>query len=344
MAAELGAPDATAVADLFDLGRVTRPLTAVAGAYSHRVWHLSTVRGRFAVKELNRDFTDPSYLDRYEAACGLELTMINSGIEAPRPVLHPQTGRACAELCGASPRPTTVRVHEWINGEPLHSAPASAHVTKRIGALLARIHALELPTAATVADVLGVRGARYWRHLCERVSAADLDWSPRLREALPVVQDLESQVDAARSSGARLIVTHRDLSPGNVILTPTGLPVAVDWDWAGPMVPAFELASAVVHWSNSSTTNAHQNAARALVDGYTDAGGSLPEGGPEIFAGMIAQGLAWLDICVRRALGERAHSTEHRHQAEEEAGRVLNSLPSYLPSLEKWARWLKPTA
>jgi hypothetical protein len=45
------------IAEAFGLGTPTEPLAAIAGGPSsvHRLWRLSTTRGRFAVKALDRD-------------------------------------------------------------------------------------------------------------------------------------------------------------------------------------------------------------------------------------------------------------------------------------------------
>lgn len=337
--AHRGAPDARTVAAVFDLGRVSEPLLAVAGGWSHRLWRLSTDRGRFALKELNRDFDDPEYLDRYESACRVELKMIEGGVDAPRPILHPRDGRACVELPSGAPRPTTVRVHDWVDGEPLRSSPLPPLVAARVGALLARIHALELPTDASVGDVLSIRGDDYWRRLCDRARAAGLEWCARLGDRLPLVRDLESQVRTAYSEPARLIVTHRDLSPANVVLTPNGVPTAIDWDACGPLVPAYELAAAVARWSAAPAGEPDERAGRALLGGYSDAGGSIPEPTPRLLVGYIAGLLGWLDVCVRRALGERTHSREHQRQAEDEAIRVLDAITAYPASVERWTHW-----
>ncbi len=302
------------------------------------MWRLSTDRGRFAVKELNRDFDDSGYLSRYEAACQVELTMVDSGIEAPRPIVDPKTGRACIELPRTGPRPTTVRVHEWVEGKALHDPQPPLQVAKRLGALLARIHGLELPTERTPTVVLKILGGEYWQRLATRVAVAGLPWKPKLDALAPVIEELESRVEVAQNHPTKLIVSHRDLSPGNVILARPDQPVAVDWDGCGPVVPAYELARTMLSWSGVPL--ASEAVARTLVSGYAAAGGVVPEPSELLFAQWISDTLSWLDVCIRRAMGERTISTEHQRQSEVAVLRLLDSLPACLRSLERWARWL----
>jgi aminoglycoside phosphotransferase (APT) family kinase protein len=340
MARDRPPPDPHAVASIFDLGRPTEPLARVPGGYSHRTWRLSTNRGRYAVKELNRDFDDAGYVARYEEACRVELTVLEAGIAIPRPVLDPHTDRACAELPDSGTRPTTVRAHQWVRGETLASGPTLVPIAGAIGSLLARIHALALPTEATPADVLTLHGAEHWRALHRRTADAGIPWSARFGEQLPVIAELETRVEAARVRPAPLVVTHRDLYQGNVILPPDGQVVLVDWDSSGPWVPAHELASVIVQWSGAYAGRLDEQVARALVRGYVEAGGELPEPEPDMFAGSIVETLEWLDVCVRRSLGERVQDSDHQRRAEAEAGRLLDTLAEYPSSLERWMSWV----
>lgn len=60
------------------------------------------------------------------------------------------------------------------------------------------------------------------------------------------------------------------MRPQNVLVGPSG-PVLLDWDNAGPVSAARELARAVPVWAGGNDFRA--DSARQLVRGYLDAGG-----------------------------------------------------------------------
>ncbi|MGH2586928.1 MAG: phosphotransferase, partial [Dehalococcoidia bacterium] len=167
-----------AIARVFELEQPIAPLVAVPGGQSHRMWRLSTTIGRYAVKELNRDFGNPAYLALYDRAFRIEMAALQAGLPMPRPVPVPGTERCWAELPDGGNRPTTVRVHEWVEGKApsIRDEEIVVHAGA-VGALLARIHALRLATDTTPADILTVYGEGHWRDLNGRVSSAGLPWA-----------------------------------------------------------------------------------------------------------------------------------------------------------------------
>ena len=96
------------------------------------MWQLETDRGRFAVKELNRDHSDPDYVQRYERAFVVELAAYKANVPMPRPVPVPDTPRCLAEL-DDSDEPVTVRVHEWIDGENAARIEVTLELARSVG-------------------------------------------------------------------------------------------------------------------------------------------------------------------------------------------------------------------
>src|SRR5438105_15044764 len=176
-----------AVADAFDLGTPLRPPVAVPGGLMNSMWRLDTDRGSFAVKQFHRDFDNPAYMPGLEQGLRIERAALVAGIPMPRPVVLPGTDRCLVEIPRPDGPPHTIRVHEWVDGRAPGSGDNPAELGAGIGALLARLHALNLPVAETVADLLSVHGTDEWRALAGRVSEAGLPWASRLVAALPAV-------------------------------------------------------------------------------------------------------------------------------------------------------------
>lgn len=331
-------PDALAVCDAFGLGTPIGTMTAVAGGLSHRMWRLASSRGDFAVKELNRNFDDPGYMPWFERAFAVEMAALDAGVPLPRPVPAAATGACLAELPSAGRRPTTVRVHEWLDGV---TVPMDAHdpaVAAQVGAILARLHALRLPTPVTIAEMLCAHGDEHWRGLANRLEAANVAWAPQLSATLAIIAELEGFVVDARTDTAPLIMSHRDAYQNNVIVPGDGCALLVDWDGAGPVNPRHEVATAALNWAGVHLGEPDPAIAKALTAAYRAGGGEFDAPRKADFVEFIGEVLSWLEYNIRRTLGERLHDESDRALGDREARQMLGNLPRFQRSLDSWAR------
>jgi Ser/Thr protein kinase RdoA (MazF antagonist) len=326
------------IAEAFGLGVPTGPLVMIASGPSavHRSWRLSTRRGRFAVKAFSRD----SHAHSVEALDGplrLELAALTAGVPMPRPRLTAATGAGVAEVAGPGSQPILVRVHEWVEGTA-PAAPAPARLAAELGAALAAIHGLGLgPGEGAQVDpwYRAAHGAARWRELAERGERAGRGWAGRLRDALPLLAEVEALVATRAAETVSLLVTHSDLVPGNVLVSADGRPWIVDWDDAGPWNPAEEVAAAVVSWSSGAHAEPDERVALALLEGYRRAGGTFQEHSPTVLAGSLSAVANWLELNVRRSLGE-APSQPFRSRAEAGVAGALSELVWRLAGIDRW--------
>jgi hypothetical protein len=138
-----------AVCELFDLGAPIGAPTAVSGGLTNRLWRVTTTNGVFAVKQMNRDPDRADYVAWFDRAFTLEQAAFRAGIPMPRPVPVASTGGCLGELQLADTSAITVRVHEWVEGEPLSNGEIyPPEVAARVAVILANIHALGLTADA----------------------------------------------------------------------------------------------------------------------------------------------------------------------------------------------------
>jgi len=313
-------------------------MTPVAGGFSHRMWRLRTERGVFAVKELNRNFDDPGYMPWFERAFAVEMAALEAGVPLPRPLPVAATGGCLAELPSAGTRPTTVRVHEWLEGVTVSMDARDPAVAAQVGAILARLHALRLSTPVTIAEMLRAYGGEHWRGLAERLEAANVPWAPQLSATLVVIGELEGFVVDARTDPAPLIMSHRDAYQNNVIVPADGRATLVDWDGAGPVNPRHEVATAALNWAGVHLGEPDPAIAKALTAAYRAGGGEFEAPRKADFVEFIGEVLSWLEYNIRRALGERLHDESDRALGDRQARQMLENLPRFQRSLDSWAR------
>ncbi len=184
-------------------------------------------------------------------------------------------GLAPAVVCA---RPESgLLVSRFIQGhtlsrEDLHDAV----LLRRLGAWLARLHALPVPAGLEAVDT-GARAAGFLSALGEGPDAATV-CALALRLAVP---------RAGLDPPDRLVPCHHDLHHLNLIDTGREL-IALDWEYAGPGDPAADVA-ACIGYHDLATAQV-----RALLDGYGPGATALAARLPavrEIFA-CLCQGWA----------------------------------------------------
>jgi hypothetical protein len=219
-----------AIAEAFGLGRPLSPLTP----YSHRsspTWTLETSDGRFLIKRVEVDGREAEVA----RAAEFEQRVASAGIAVPRPV--PPIGDAVG-LSTLVPGFGWLRSYQWINGRDLRP---DDDVAEWLGQTLAAIHAIE---AAPAPDryVYGQPPEQWlaWLAAGERLGRG---WAPRLRAGLDEILEISAWVGAALDRAADYVMTHRDVEPWNVLMTPSG-PVLIDWDPAGPDSASLETCHA----------------------------------------------------------------------------------------------------
>jgi len=331
----------SSIAEAFGLGAPTGPLVAITSGPSamHRSARLSTSRGRFAVKSFSRGHHTHG-VEALEGPVRLELAVLAAGVPMPRPCLAVATGAGVAEVAGPGSKPVLVGVHEWVEGTPL-TAPAPTGLAAELGAALAAIHRVGYRYGEHKVDpwYRATHGAARWRGLADRAEQAGRGWAGRLRAALPLLAEVEALVAVRAAEAVPLLVTHSDLVPGNMLVSVEGRPWIVDWDDAGPWNPAEEVAAAVVSWSSGARGEPDEPVALALVEGYRQAGGGFDEHSPTVLAGSLSAVANWLELNVRRSLGE-ATGQPFRSQAEAEVAGALGELAWRLARLDRWMELL----
>jgi Ser/Thr protein kinase RdoA (MazF antagonist) len=328
-----------ALCDLFGLGAPTGEPRAVPGGLSNRLWRCRTDRGTFAVKVMVVNATTPDFVANVEAAFAVERVAVEAGVPAPRPVPVPASGRCLAEVPTMAGGTALVRVHEWVDAVPV--AEPSPRLAARLGLALGRLHAVPMWHAAPALPPLATFGGDHWADLAGRARVEAAPYALELAGLLPVLADLEALVIESLTAPPSAAPGHRDADPKNCIDAGTRGLLLVDWDAAGPVVPAHEVAAAVLDWSGAATGEPVLGVARALVEGYRRAGGTTPVADERAFAAWLAGTLGWLEFNVRdRLLGAPGDDGNERALGKAEVRWAVTHLPRVARSLPAWVRLL----
>jgi Ser/Thr protein kinase RdoA (MazF antagonist) len=293
-------------------------MTRVHGKSSNRVWRLETDRGAFAVKELRVD-RDRRY--PHEDIFRFEQAAFAAGIPMPEPI------SADAE----------VLVHRWVDGDPVSEDPVQPSFAFEIGAILARLHAV---------DVVWTREREEepmptdWPDLAARAMRSGQPWADELVDAVDALVAIGELVDGCERPGP-VVLTHRDITPWN-LLDARGRPILLDWEIAGEADLAGELGSTALNLCTGDGFDVVEPAVfRAVLDGYVTGGGALPEPGPAWFVDMLSGWARFTRWNVVRCLaGIEAATGPDLATSHEEVGNGVRGLPALHARLPRLAELL----
>lgn len=290
------------------------------GATAH-VWDVRDGSARYALKA--RRGEPPS-----EAVVAAEVDFIDraraAGIGVPS--LHADTsGRRVLP----GPDGTWLRLYDWAETTPADlGSPSTAEA---VGALLARLHLI----AASVATEADGSPPDPWYGRppaledLEAMLSADAWWVPRLEARIASVSALLAIVTPA--DPARLVLCHRDLHPGNVVLDVSGSLVVLDHDDLGPADPARELARALFDWWSDPEPDLGMM--QTMHRAYVAAGGPARIRRAGDLSMLVATRLNFLVKQLRRAT-DPATSDADRAWADQEIDESLRILPTATQVLE----------
>jgi aminoglycoside phosphotransferase (APT) family kinase protein len=299
-------------------------MTAVAGAWSNRVYRLETGRGAFAVKALCNPWADDRWHEWLAEAWSFELRAIAAGVPAPEPIPSVADGSCLAWVAatGGGER-VPVRVHRWVDGVPAPDRPVENAVSDWAGRVLARLHALGIwPADRSVFPVATTETADRWPALCEAARRAAAPWVDRLDAVRAAVEAAAELARDAERTPDRTVMSHGDIDQKNLILTAGG-PVLCDWDVAMPLVPRRELADVALSLGGW----ARVEVSRRVIRAYVDAGGEEIRIAPHDLGPSLMAGLDWVAFNVERAIGQRPASPEQAELARRIVPGLLAELP-----------------
>jgi hypothetical protein len=306
-------PLARAVAETYGLGAVTGKMRSLARPdESGRRWSLATDRGRWAVRTMDSWFP----IVGAETELALQRAAAAKGVRLPAAV-RSRSG-AIVESIGGH----TWRVYEWLHSGPPLVAPVSAKVTYQVGGILSSIFGLGMPVdrlspwaGARLSDVS-------WDELASKASVERAGWARLLADAVSTLEELEG---IGKGSPIPEPVLCFVPGPGNVSCGENGSLVVDGWEHSHGLPPSWGLADALMHWTIDPGGGVNGAAARAMVDGYREAG-DLPPLDLASFRGAVTGLANYVYGEVSQALA--ATGDEDRRFRDRSVRHLLSHLPS----------------
>ena len=313
------------------LGAITAPPEPVSGGLLHRVWHVRTASGDWAVKALNPEIAARDgaleNIERGErvGAALAEFVPAAPALEVEGRRLHALDGQWYA-------------VYPWIDARAVFPPKITAAHCAAIGDVLGRMHRAN-PAVPDMAPEADPPPSIDWRALLG-LAPAGAAWYNDLKAALPkLIEWTDASVRADALDADDLVLSHRDLDPKNVLWRGDA-PVLIDWEAAGYVRPRRELLEVALYWADDGADGLDAALCEALLKAY---GRHMPLRGdwaPVLAAGR-ANALEWLAYNVRRASGQTSTDAAEIRRGEAEVEGTLAALTEYGAKVEVLKRLLR---
>lgn len=299
----------------YELGELQDSPLPVKGGLLHRMYHVITSKGNYAIKLLNPDIMrrptaiqnmidseriaesfghDADESIPVVAALKLQGQHLLS-LKADREDGFPTESTECNDTQYAF-------VYPWLEAHSLFAPGIGIAHCRRIGQILGQIHHAELQLEGIEREN-GIRPLYDWPSYLTMANTQQVPWLSKYEAMLPNLSRWDqAATEAMESVSAFQIISHRDLDPKNVLWQGTE-PRIIDWEAAGYINPYQELLEVLNYWGRDREGNYSSALCQALLQEYTQYMDLQGVDWAPIFASSYDNMLGWLEYTLKKSLG-----------------------------------------
>lgn len=297
--------------DLLQLGEITDPPVAIKEGYLHRMYAVSTTKGKYAVKALN-----PQVMLR----SNVMESLINS--ENIAKIAGKNIKVACAKTIN------NIVIHnidgqyyivfDFIVGKNLKQSEISEVNCEKMGNVLTALHMSDFTELNLTDDYSGEENVKNWNFYLQEGQRVNADWVGILSKNIKNLYKWnEEAINAAQFLKKGTVISHCDMDPKNVIWYENN-PIIIDWESAGYIHPMLDLIETALYWSENADGKIDKNKFMIFINAYESKRGKLNTDWNTILNKCFSSKLDWLEYNLKRALRiECTDDTEQQMGAEQ---------------------------
>lgn len=294
----------TDLCEKYSLGKILGAPQRVHGGLLHRMYHVTTDTGEYAVKLL-----DPDIMKRPQAignmihseriaerlAQDLNAAFVVTALE--------REGQQLLSL-DTEGQKQYIFIYPWVTAHSLFAPEVSVSHCSKIGRILGQIHRVGLTAAdLELPSEDPVRLPYDWQGYLALAKKKQAYWLSEYESMLPDLTRWDRAATAAMPSvAAYQIVSHRDLDPKNV-LWQGEQPYLIDWEAAGAVNPYQELLEVLNYWAADQDGRLDSSLCQALLRAYADSVDLRRVDWTPILAVSCDSMLGWLEYNLKIGLG-----------------------------------------
>ena len=316
----------------YALGKIIEEPKLVTGGLMHKMYHVSTDQGEYAIKLLN-----PDIMKRPEALTNMiHSELVSNALANVIPLIAAKTfqGKNIIEMDGSF-----FVVFDWLDGKSIFAPDISEYHCEQIGRVLGKIHATQVKIDAMVEN-RDIREAYDWNLFMEKAKLCNSEALEVLQENIADIMRWDRNVvTGLYEASQNQVISHRDLDPKNVMWK-NDAPYIIDWEAAGYVNPFQELIEVLNYWISDETGKYGKAKFDALMQAYTENNNIYNVNWDVILSCSFDGMLGWLEYNLKRALGMEGSGINDQEEGIQQTQGTIYELKKYENQIEQLKVWL----
>ena len=273
------------------LGTPTRDIQRLSGGFLHKMYDVQTESGRYAVKLLNPAIMQrPDAPGNYQRAEKIEDLLEESNL----PILPALRINGQKLHCVDG---QYVQCYPFFEGKALSPAAVTPAHSAKIGAALARLHAVDRRVDGFEPAEMSID----WESSLPALTSTDTECAFLLTNALPLLKHTQERRNRAIHRIPRVLsICHNDMDVKNVLWNGEDFRI-IDLECLGYASPMLEFMELALCWSGAECDTIRPENLLSFARAYKEAGGEMPTDYESLFDANWDRPY-WLEYNVQRAL------------------------------------------
>lgn len=309
----------TSLCEKYCLGKMQGEALPAEGGLLHRMYHVVTDRGAYAVKLLNPNIMKrPAALRNMTASERIAEAMAAYGQKEDTGFGTSQSGDAIPAVPALKFQgrhvlvlkeddvPQYALVYPWLEARSLFAPDIGVIHCRRVGRILGLIHHADLQPkeiGELPEKEEEMRPLYDWQGYLSLAGQQQASWRFNYEAMLPdLLRWDRAAVDAMKTLQSRQVISHRDLDPKNILWQGTD-PLIIDWEAAGYVNPWQELLEVLNYWGREKSGGYDPCLCQAILQEYRQYMDLREVDWTPVFACSYDGMLGWLEYTLKKALG-----------------------------------------
>lgn len=298
----------------------------IHGGALHKMWRIETERQVFAIKEINSHVASRrSFWKHHETTENIANTFYQNHIPA---VCALKINQHFVNKCLNN----FFIVYPYIGGNVIQPDQLNEQQLDTIGSLFSKMHLLDIDVEGVETPYYDIFDNDYWTTLLSQQDTSTIssclanliDWNDKYHEAIPFLNK-------------KLVITHRDMHPSNILWDNHRQPHVIDWEAAGLMNPMLEIVGYGLEWGGIISGTFVEKNTKHILEAYKKYNRSAvsKEEIEHAFYGWIGNCvMGWTEFNVRRMSGETSTDPKEIKIGKDIIQNKMNNCINYIAAHE----------
>lgn len=285
----------------FGIGTAVTTPKRIYGGLLHKMYHVETNKGAYAVKELSKDIdlSNESIVKNYELKENISEVFLKKDINAVPAISASKKHMLITDGTG-------YLIYPWVNAKALESDKVNPDYACKIAKIIYKMHELNIRIPELSDAVFDFHEDDA---ILESINLAKIR-SPEIFNILD--KNLNAILKANREYNysinllkSKTVVSHGDLDQKNVLWDNDAMPYLIDWESARKLNPIYEIINAALDWSGI-IKKFNENIFFAMIEAYKNGKDLFNLQNLEAaFNGVLGNWINWLVYNIKRSFSEK---------------------------------------